>query len=130
MYDLAILYKLMNLYFHNAHNLVSGPTFHEDHAFFGSLYEFADDSYDSIVERMIGNDEKCDLVEIAKGAASLLDSLSEDYYKNALVLLEEGVKLIDEMSKSGKIDVADQNLIQGQADSAKVFIYKAKRRMK
>ena len=130
MHDLAVLYKLMNLYFHNAHNLVSGPTFHEDHAFFGSLYEFADDSYDSIVERIIGNDEDCNLIEVAKEAVSLLDKLDEDYYKNALVLLEESVKLIDEMSKSGKIDVADQNLIQGQADAAKVFIYKIKRRMK
>lgn len=130
MYDLAVLYKLMNLYFHNAHNLVSGDSFHEDHAFFGSLYEFADDSYDSIVERMIGNDEKCDLVEIIKESIPLLDKLNDKYYKNALILLEEGVKLIDEISKGGKIDVADQNLIQGQADAAKVFIYKIKRKMK
>ena len=130
MHDLAVLYKLMNLYFHNAHNLISGPTFLEDHAFFGDLYSSADESYDAIVERIIGNDEELDLVSIAKESVNLLDKLDDNYYENALVLLEESVKLIDEISKSGKVDVADQNLIQGQADSAKVFIYKIKRKIK
>ena len=120
----------MNFYFHNAHNLISGPTFLEDHAFFGDLYSSADESYDAIVERIIGNDEELDLVSIAKESVNLLDKLDDNYYENALVLLEESVKLIDEISKSGKVDVADQNLIQGQADATKIFIYKIKRKLK
>lgn len=130
MHDLAVLYKLMNFYFHNAHNLISGPTFLEDHAFFGDLYSSADENYDAIVERIIGNDEELDLVSIAKESVNLLDKLDDNYYENALVLLEESVKLIDEISKSGKVDVADQNLIQGQADATKIFIYKIKRKLK
>jgi DNA-binding ferritin-like protein len=131
MIELAILYRVLNLYSHHAHNLTKGPTFFEDHEFFGSLYATADDYYDQIIERFIGTEsDNVDLCEIIKEAHSLLESCNDKYFDTCLVLIEEIIKHIDSISKSGKISVGTQNLIQGQADALEVIVYKLKRKMK
>jgi len=131
MIELAILYRTLNLYVHHAHNLTKGDTFFEDHSFFGDLYATADDYYDSIIERIIGTDtDKIDLCEIIKEAHSLLENCGENYFESTLVLIEEIIKHIDSISKSGKISVGTQNLVAGQADALEVIVFKLKRKMK
>lgn len=130
MIELTILFRTLNLYIHHAHNLTKGQTFHEDHAFFADLYEFADDAYDSIVERQIGTvSDDIDLCEIIKETYSLLENMDNRYYENALVLLQEGANMIDEMSKGAKLSSGTVNMLQGLSDQMEVFIYKIKRKL-
>ena len=129
--ELATLFRTINLYSHHAHNVAEGDTFLQDHAFLAEIYEFADDAYDDLVERHIGtSDVVLDLCDIVKQAYILLEKLDDQYLDKILILLEESVKAIDEMSKSGTLSSGTQNLIQGQADSIEVLIYKLKRRLK
>ena len=130
MIDLAILFRTLNLYIHHAHNLARGTAFHEDHAFFAGLYEFADDAYDSLIERQIGTvSDDVDLCEIVKESYSLLENMDNRYYENALVLLQEGVNMIDEMSKGAKLSSGTVNMLQGLSDQMEVLIYKIKRKL-
>jgi hypothetical protein len=130
MIELTILFRTLNLYIHHAHNLTKGQTFHEDHAFFASLYEFADDAYDSFFERKIGTvSDDIDLCEIIKESYDLLEKMDKRYYENALVLLDEGTNMIDEMSKDAKLSSGTVNLLQGLSDQMEVFIYKIKRKL-
>ena len=129
--DLATLFRTINLYSHHAHNLTSGDTFMQDHAFFGEVYDLADTFYDDCIERHIGTqDDKVDLCNIIKDAYDLIEKMSDDYYKTILVLSEEATNCIDEMCKSDKLSSGTENLIQGQADQLEVLIYKIKRRIK
>lgn len=129
MIELAILYRTLNLYTHHAHNLTKGDTFFEDHEFFGSLYATADDYYDQIIERFIGTEsDSVDLCEIIKQSHDLLENCDNKYFDTSMILLEEIIKHIETISKSGTISVGTQNLIQGQADALEVIIYKIKRK--
>lgn len=130
MIELAILFRTLNLFTHHAHNLTKGNTFHEDHAFFAGLYEFADDAYDSLIERQIGTvSDKIDLCEIIKESYALLENMDGNYYRNSLVILTEGVNIIDEMSKSAKLSSGTVNMLQGLSDQMEVLIYKIKRKL-
>lgn len=131
MIELAILYRTLNLYAHHGHNLIKGATFFEDHEFLGSLYATADDYYDQIIERFIGTEsDSVDLCEIIKESHALLENCDDKFLDTSLILLEEILKHIESISKSGKISVGTQNLIQGQADALEVTIYKLKRKLK
>lgn len=130
MIELIILFRALNLYAHHAHNLTKGTTFHEDHAFFASLYEFADDSYDSIIERHIGTvSDDVDLCEIVKEAYSILEHMDDNHYKTCSIVLAEATKAIDQMTKDGKLSSGTSNMLQGISDQMEVFTYKIKRRM-
>jgi len=52
----AIILQLrgMQLFSHNAHNLMGRMTFFSDHEFFGDVYTELESDYDSVVERTIG----------------------------------------------------------------------------
>lgn len=131
MIELAILYRALNLYAHHAHNLTKGNTFFEDHEFFGSLYATADDYYDQIIERQIGTQsDSIDLCGIVKEAHLVLEHCNNDFFDKSLILIQEIIKHIETISKSGTISVGTQNLIQGQADALEVIVYKLKRKMK
>lgn len=61
---LASDFRFLQFYAHNAHNLIKGSTFFQDHGFLGELYPIYEGIYDGIIERMIGLGEKVDLIEI------------------------------------------------------------------
>lgn len=131
MLHLATLYRIINLYAHNAHNLTYGNTFLQDHEFFAEIYALLDNYYDDVIERHVGiTGESIDLCLIIKDAYGILEKLDDGYYKNILVLLNESLKMIDELNKSDTISVGTQNLIQGQADNIEVLIYKINQRLK
>jgi DNA-binding ferritin-like protein len=129
--ELATLFRIINLYAHHAHNMASGATFMQDHAFFAEVYTQADENYDALIERHIGTvDDNVDLCAIIKDSYDLIEKMSDDYYQTIFVLLKECVNSIDEMSKDGKLSSGTLNLIQGQADMIEILIYKIKRRLK
>lgn len=133
MKELAILFRCMQLYAHNSHNLVSGSEFFSDHEFLGGLYPVYETAYDNLVERMIGLDElsEAELLEIQMKAFSLLKQIkhssnSKEIFKT-LITCEEEVQ-----SLCGKIkgSAGTLNLVQQLADDSEVRSYKLKQRSK
>lgn len=78
MIDLAAYLRFMQFYAHICHNLTSGPTFYQDHASFGSLYEDYETAYDGVVERCIGLGLNINLFVITEKAGKLLAKKSDD----------------------------------------------------
>lgn len=95
MKEIAILLRLLQLYSHNAHNLVKGSLFLQDHDFLGELYPQYESEYDSIIERMIGLGQSVDLVEVQALAVEQLKSLPSMSQEN-----KESFMLILDMEKS------------------------------
>ena len=124
--QVATAFRALNLYAHQAHHMCKGATFMQDHAFFGELYSFAEDSYDSLVERSIGiNDGDPNLSEIITKANDLISSLNDDFYSHCLGISKE---ICDEINVIKNYDVGTLNLLQGIHDNLSVFIYKMQRR--
>jgi DNA-binding ferritin-like protein len=61
---LAADMRFMQFYAHNAHNLIKGTTFFQDHGYLGELYPKYEEIYDGIIERMIGLGHEVNLIEI------------------------------------------------------------------
>lgn len=127
MITLITYFKALNIYSHIAHNLCKGPSFFEDHEFFGDLYGFADASYDEMVEKFIGTQsDSIDLLGINKNAVDALKGMDSNYLKNCLDMCLE----INKELQAFKIeDGGVMNMIQDKQDKLQVFIYKMKRRI-
>lgn len=130
MIFLAILYKALNIYSHNAHNLCSGDNFLQDHSFLGEIYDMADGFYDDIVERYIGTvDDKLNLHNINIEAAEKSAEFDYNYFKVILNVLNSCLEEIEKLSKTD-LSCGTINLIQGQADQIEQIAYRIKRRLK
>lgn len=131
MEELATLLKHMNLFAHNSHNLSRGPLFLQDHAFLSDLYEAYDGHYDSVVERIIGLGQPCNLKQIAVLAASHLEEVGDN--KAALSHLykmeNELCSHIEELAKSG-VSQGTLNLLADLADKSEQRQYLLSRRIK
>ena len=138
MLQLAILFRSLQLISHHAHNLCYGPTFFEDHEFFGELYGKSEGYYDSIIERLIGlgYENSLQLEQIIQGSLKMIESLPSDkmntqiYLIKCAKLIKEACDMIDEFCKSGKLTEGTKQLIGGMADELEVVSYKIQRRMK
>lgn len=125
---LATMFRFLNLYSHQAHNLASGPSFFSDHAFFGELYSFADDCYDSLIERSIGTgNKKVKLEDIIKKCLDEMEGMDASYFETCQIIIKEILEEIKN-SKSGYSD-GTLNLIQGMADKLEDFSYKIQQRI-
>lgn len=126
--NLAILFRVINLYTHHAHNMTKGATFFEDHAFFGEVYDTADGYYDAIVERYLGTiGPDIKLTHILAESYKVLDKADDNYFKTTQIFLEHAVKKLDAACKMN-LSEGTKNLLQGQADKLEEFIYKLKRK--
>ena len=126
--NLAILFRVINLYTHHAHNMVKGQTFFEDHEFFADLYEKADGFYDDIIERYIGTtggDIK--LTHILSEAYKVIAKADDDYFKTTQIFVEHAVKKLDAAVKMN-FSEGTKNLLQGMSDDLEKTIYKLKRK--
>jgi hypothetical protein len=128
--NLAALLRYMQFYAHIAHNTLGGPTFFEDHEFLAELYAGYEDDYDSVVERMIGLEEECDLIEIHKAASSGLKAPKsfEAAFKEILNCEEELCKAIESLVKGSS--QGTMNLLAGIADKSEMRMFKLKQRLK
>lgn len=95
MKEIAVLLRAMQLYAHNAHNLVKGSLFFQDHDFLGELYPMYEADYDSVIERMIGLGSSPDLVQIQIDAVEHLKQHPSMFQEN-----KECLKLILAMEQS------------------------------
>lgn len=132
MKSIASILRALQLYAHNAHNLASGPTLFQDHDFFGGLYEAYEGEYDSVVERLIGEEGDAPLGEITKDACEMAGrkeaAPSEVALKTILAtekLLCAEIKKVVPKSSDGT-----QNLLQGICDTSLVRQYKIQQRLK
>jgi len=126
---LASHFRAMQLLAHNAHNLISGPSFFSDHDFFGALYGEYEAAYDRVIELLIGNGEKPDLVVLQTEAVGKLSSLSqEDHFKAVLAAEEQLQSAIEEFAKTNPSQAA-LNMAGDLGETSKVRIYKIRQRL-
>lgn len=134
MENLAILFKILNLYAHAGHNLVSKAVFMPDHEMLADLYAAYDSEYDAIIERMMGLDQPVDITGINVKAcqvfATLPLTLSENgQFFQKIVELEKALQ--DAINKIyPAASIGTQQLIGEQANQSEMRLYKLKQRLK
>jgi DNA-binding ferritin-like protein len=130
---LAADFRFMQFYAHNAHNLIKGSTFFQDHGFLGELYPKYTEIYDGIVERIIGADENIDLIKINQIAFETMKQagITDDPKKIFINLLnfEEYVcNQIEELVQG--YSEGTRQMLGTIADESEVRQYKLKQRIK
>ena len=133
--QLVIIARAMQLYTHNAHNTITGPTFYEDHEVLGDLYPKYEETYDSLVERMIGLGMPVDLIESQSGAVAVIQKLplTPDPTKCFSTILQlEGIlcKKVEECLASHPYSEGTKQMLGGMADESEGRQYKLKQRIK
>ncbi len=139
MKHLLSLLRAMHLFAHSAHNLCSGQTFHEDHAFFGGLYEAFSDDYDDLAERLIGlfGTDHMNLNEILASAQKLLEGCPSNKVTDNKVFYVHQLKyeeaLQAEVEHICHIKGISQGVIQllgDMANKSEMRVYKINQRLK
>lgn len=126
---LASHFRAMQFLAHNAHNLISGVSFFSDHDFFGALYEEYEAAYDRVIELLIGNGDKPDLVALHTEAVGKLSSLSRENHFEAVLAAEEQLQdAIEEFAKTNPSQGA-LNMAGDLGETSKVRIYKLRQRL-
>lgn len=131
MKDLAILLRCMQLYTHNAHNIVKGTTFFQDHNFLGELYPLYEESYDSIIERMIGLNQlnEKDIISVQVEAVNYLKNIkldSKDIFQTIVICEKE----LQELCSKIKGSLGTLNLVAQISDDSESRVYKIQQRLK
>lgn len=132
--ELAIHFRFLQLYAHNAHNLIQGESFFADHKFLGGLYSEYEEAYDGTVERMIGLGEDPDLMTLQKSAADMLSDEKEPadcegWFSRILSGERTTVQLVQKCFDEGEYTQGTLNLLAGMADAAETRIYKITQRL-
>lgn len=139
MLQIAINFRAIQIFSQHAHNLCARLAFHQDHGFFSEVYNFADDSYDGIIERIIGTkgEEGLELKNIIKGVFSKLDKApdvgvkeNKVFYMFLLDQLRSNNLLIDQLCKSDQISEGTRQFLGNLADQSEIIIYKIQQRIK
>lgn len=136
MNEISTHLRLMYLFLHNMHNLVSRISFFADHEYLSDAYEEILDSYDGVIERMIGKNMNPDLVMIQVAAVEKLKALPKATKDNTeafniiLSLEKELCMLIEKYAVEQKPSQGCLNLIAGIADQSEVRQYKLQQRTK
>lgn len=132
MDKIAFILRYLQLYAHQAHNLVKGQTFFQDHDFLGELYPVYEAEYDSVVERSIGLGKPVNIqkVNILAAKELPLDS-SLNNMKCFQSILESEKYLCSQIEQS--IKGASQGTIQllgDIADKSEMRQYKLQQRIR
>ena len=135
MKELAIILRAMQIYSHNAHNLVERVLFFQDHDFLGEIYPVYESDYDSVIERIIGLSEVApNLIEIQDAALVIVKTMPPKEVENSAYLQK-----IEEMERKlrahisaiyPKTTIGTQQLIGDIADRSEQRSYKLKQRIK
>lgn len=132
MTEIAVLFLAANLYAHRAHNVVKGPLFKPDHDMFDGLYKGYDASYDAVVEKILGQGETVDIVDLVQRAASAFaeqvkatgaDATDGYVFCVRLMAFERGI--VSQVAKALKAvtDEGLRNFLQGLADESGDRVY-------
>lgn len=137
MQELIIIYRLMQLYAHNAHNLVARSVFMQDHEFLGELYGTYESVYDSLVERVIGLGMEIDLTMVQVAAVEKLkmspaNAMKEnaDCFNKLIAMEKESRVLASNMVKTGQYTEGTKNLLAQICDDSEARCYKLGQRVK
>lgn len=125
---LAVQFRAMQMYAHNAHNLTRGETFFADHEFLGGLYAAYTEGYDDLVELLIGEGAVPDLQNFQLQAASALNAMGDDYFPALLQAEQEAQAIVEEVASSG-VDQGILQIVGSLAQSSKSRVYKLKQRV-
>ncbi len=134
LYELASCYRAAQLFAHTAHHLTKGPTFFQDHEWFGSLYSTYKDAFDDLCEEALALGEKYSPVDImrkvvAEVNTTFSDKTTDAYFNRLLSFEKDFQKRIADMMKDTKLADGTQNLIQGLATESSKRVYKMNARM-
>ncbi len=134
---MAVLIKarVLQMYYHYCHNLVTGSSFHADHAFFAANYAALEKDYDSLVEyfiSMYGNKAfKTKIIsEVIYEQLKDLDvekMTAEEMYSEAMKQEEEYELYLAKCDDGAALGLS--NLLQGLYTAADVRVYKIKQRL-
>lgn len=138
MKELLVLLRAMQIFSQNAHHLVKGPTFFEDHAFFGDVYDAVADDFDSVAERIIGlyGPEHLDLAPLMAGVVNKLSGApsvgveSNKVYFEYLLNMEESLCKLTEKIIAAGVYPGTEQLVGEIANKAEMRKYKIKQRLK
>ena len=127
--------RVLQLYYHYCHNLVTGPTFLQDHEMFGGFYASVENDYDALVEYLIatlGNKaietKAVNQLLMKQLTAIQVESMSaEDMFSKGLELEDELYSAIRILDAKGSIGV--KNLIGDIAQKSDVRQYKVQQRL-
>ena len=134
LHNVAIVLRTLQLYGQNAHNLTKGRSFFSDHEALSDFYVEAAESYDMVIERILGTEEKCDLVLIHEKTVATMKKLPhyvEDQKGmfNALLSLEKELcSMVNSMDKS-KLSEGTVQLVGEIANRSEARQYLIKRRL-
>jgi DNA-binding ferritin-like protein len=136
MKEIAITLRCLQMFAQNAHNLVKGAVFSQDHDFLGELYPAYDSEYDSVIERIIGTSDLSmpELTMIQQAAVDKLKSYGSQQpdnksYLSIILKMEQELCSIIEMAIRGASQ-GTQQLIGGIADISEMRQYKLKQRIR
>ena len=129
--------RAMQLYSHHAHNLCARVPFHQDHEFFGEVYEALEGEYDNVIERQIGlhGEDGLDLNEILAGIHGITQHLetinvneNKTFYINLQSMEVKLLALIKSIIPS--VSEGTRQMLGDICDRSEVRQYKISRRLK
>lgn len=131
MQKLASLYLAAKAYAHRAHHLTSGPSFFQDHEFFGDTYTAYDSAFDSVAERAIGTGEPFDHLAAQTDALRYLSEAVQSNAQNYFQGLQSMELAIQGEIEKQNLDASlgTGNLLQGLADDSEKRLYFIQQRM-
>lgn len=138
MQQLLVQLRLMNLLYHQYHNVCARVAFFADHEAFNGFYDEVDDEYDSIAERIIGlhDSSQVNLHQIMDLVSQKCKSYPIDgkensaFFQAGLQLETELRQMIESVVKAGGISQGTVELLGGISDRCEIRMYKIKQRIK
>jgi DNA-binding ferritin-like protein len=138
MKELAVLLRKLQLFTHNAHNLIQGENFLPYHELLGELYPAYEADYDDVVERIIGlyGTESIDLLAIQMSAVQKLQeypigpSDALGMFKVILHCEKELQDYVNKLCKNPSVTEGSKQLIGEIANKSEMRSYKLKQIMK
>lgn len=136
MENLAGCLRTAQLLYHDAHQRTSGPTFQQDHAWFGDAYAAAEGDFDRVMEKMLGSGYSApDLVKLLVHIQQKLgkvnisdDGRPEKYYSIGYKLECAVCELCQQIDRKEQ-DVGIRNMVGDICDKAQGRKYQIGQRM-
>lgn len=130
---ISSLLRAMQISYHHLHHTSRGASFFSDHSAAKSFYEEVEGQFDSVTERLIGNNgvDALDIQVILSKVSKYLSGLTNDPMDNWRFSLSMEKSLQDLSSKlCERADEADKQLLGDIANISKGRSYQIKQRMK
>ena len=138
MKELLVLLRAMQLFAQNAHHLVKGSLFMQDHGHFGDIYEEVGGDFDDVAERIIGvyGEESMQLQQLMVAVSNKLSDApsvgvkeNKVFFQHQLKMEEKLCQLVEQIIAAG-VDPGIEQLVGEICNKSQVRSYKIKQRLK